>query len=120
MTSSENLLKIETHDYDLNTLFNFQSNFDQLKFVLTALARSQKKVLDRVHNIEKSVNITNVDSNGFVLRGDNLNIDLNFNNQANDDDNKNDGNGEVEKVSNKNNSGEESSQDFLIVINFIF
>jgi len=120
---NENLIKIETHDYDLNTLFNFQANFDQLKFVITALARGQKKVLDRISNIEKTANITNVDSNGFVLRGpsEHINYDVFDNNNLNGENiktegnNKNEGNAEGGRSFSNNSSGERNSLDFIIV-----
>jgi len=128
-TYTENFLKIENSDYDLNTLFNFQASFEQLKFVLSALATSQKKVLDRVANMEKSVNITNVDDKGFVIRSafENIKIESsnNFNNDQISSENNGKGNNhrneEVDKSPNNINSnqnvlGGEVSFDFLIVI----
>ena len=74
MTSIESMIKIETLDFDLNTLFNFQANFDQLKSVLSALATNQKKYIDRVGYIEKSLNIVYNDLNEVVVKSENVNF----------------------------------------------
>ena len=49
----EGYVKIENNNYDIDSLFNFQSNFDQLKFVIMALATAQKKTNDRIALIEQ-------------------------------------------------------------------
>ena len=124
-TSSENnFLKIESTDFDLNTLFNFQASFDQLKYVLAALARTQKKVLDRVVNVERNVNITNVDSNGFVIGGHSENQQspykkMGSGGDTNKDEVNNDEQDDGDKLENDNHQGSvgEVQMDFLMVIN---
>ena len=37
------MISFENQEYDINSLFNFQYNFDQLKFLITALIRNQKQ-----------------------------------------------------------------------------
>lgn len=60
-TYKENQITIENFDYDLNSLFNIQASFDQLKMVIVALAKGQNKLLDRVSYIENNLNITDKD-----------------------------------------------------------
>lgn len=52
MSLDEGYVKIENNNYDIDSLFNFQANFDQLKFVIMALATAQKKSNDRIAKLE--------------------------------------------------------------------
>ena len=83
-TNNEAKVTIENYDYDLNSLFNFQASFEQLKFVISALAKGQKKVLDRISNIEKNSNFTNIDGNGNTTGNSTNNNVIKENNELND------------------------------------
>jgi hypothetical protein len=56
MSLEEGYIKIENNNYDIDSLFNFhfQANFDQLKFVIMALATAQKKTNERVLKLESN------------------------------------------------------------------
>jgi hypothetical protein len=54
MNLQESYIKIENINYDINSLFNFQASFEQLKYVIMALANAQKKTNDRVSKLENT------------------------------------------------------------------
>jgi hypothetical protein len=131
-TYNENQIKIENYDYDLNSLFNFQANFDQLKFVITALARSQRKMYDRMISIENNLKITEkgdgssrtrrssvmdgVNNDGISNFNEGENVDVNdYENNLHDRADKD----QLHKLDKKNQSekiDQEISNEYLFVI----
>ena len=51
--SNKNILNYDTQDYDMNALFMF--NFDQLKFLITSIAKNQKNSEQRIGDIEDKI-----------------------------------------------------------------
>jgi hypothetical protein len=91
MSLEEGYVKIENNNYDIDSLFNFhfQSNFDQLKFVIMALATAQKKTNDRVTKLESTPieipkQILHNLSPTKLLVNENIEEDINENNHNND------------------------------------
>lgn len=53
---SQNNLDFEEQEYDINALFNIQINFDQLKFLISALTKNQKRSNQRIADLEEKIN----------------------------------------------------------------
>ena len=46
------LISFENQEYDINSLFNFQYNFDPLKFLMMAVIKSQKQSSQKITEFE--------------------------------------------------------------------
>jgi septal ring factor EnvC (AmiA/AmiB activator) len=53
--SQQHILNYDSQDYDLNSLFMF--SFDQLKFLITSLAKNQKHAIQRINDIEDKITV---------------------------------------------------------------
>jgi len=53
---NQQLLNFENNEYDINGLFNIQINFEQLKFLMTAITKTVKKANERIADLEDKIN----------------------------------------------------------------
>lgn len=51
--NQQNILNFDNNDFDLNAVFMI--NFDQLKTLITALAKNQKFAMQRINDIEDKI-----------------------------------------------------------------
>ena len=49
------IYEFENTEYDINSLFNFNYNFDQLKYLLMSLMKSQKLTSQKITEIQESI-----------------------------------------------------------------
>ena len=49
------MVEFENAEYDINSLFNFQFNFDQLKFLLMSLMKSHKQTSKKIVELQESI-----------------------------------------------------------------
>jgi hypothetical protein len=49
------IYEFESTEYDINSLFNFNYNFDQLKYLLMSLMKSHKLTTQKIIEIQESI-----------------------------------------------------------------
>ena len=105
-TINEQIVTIENFDFDLNSLFNIQASFDQLKLVISALVKGQNNTISRLEKIEKfrfrNRDSTTTDNTDNIREGETIQID-----EEND----------VSKDEKGNNDGDISIQ--MLLVNFL-
>lgn len=73
---SQQLLTFENHEYDINGLLNFHLNFEQLKFLITALVKSQKQTNQKLTDLEEKINFTDKRMDDMEKQANNQDIFL--------------------------------------------
>ncbi len=50
--NTQMVIDFQNTEYDINSLFNFSFNFEQLKYLLLSLVRTQKQTTEKINELE--------------------------------------------------------------------